>query len=82
MTQALAERARAGVKVNAIFDAQGASKIGSENLERLRSAGVDLVKYHSIVWLDPRRYNNRSHRKLLIIDGKVGFIGGVGIADE
>ncbi len=56
--------------------------MGSENLERLRSAGVDLVKHHSIVWLDPRRYNNRSHRKLLIIDGKVGFIGGVGIADE
>lgn len=80
--EALAERARAGLKVNAIFDAQGTSKMGSENLERLRAAGVDLVKYHSMVWLDPRRYNNRSHRKLLIIDGRVGFIGGVGIADE
>jgi cardiolipin synthase len=33
-------------------------------------------------WLDPRRYNNRSHRKLLIVDGKIGFIGGVGIADQ
>src|ERR1044071_1111921 len=81
-TDALAERARAGVTVNAILDAQGTSKMGSENLERLRTAGVKMVKYHSIIWLDPRRYNNRSHRKLLIVDGKVGFIGGVGVADE
>jgi cardiolipin synthase A/B len=81
-TEALAERARAGVKVNAILDAQGTSKLGSQNLELLRSAGVQVVKYHSIFWLDPRRFNNRTHRKLLIVDGKVGFIGGVGIADE
>lgn len=80
--EALAERARAGVKVNALLDAQGTGSMGSENLERMRTAGVETVKYHSIFWLDPRRYNNRSHRKLLIIDGKVGFIGGVGIADE
>lgn len=79
---ALAERARAGVTVNAILDAQGTSKMGSENLERLRTAGVNAVKYHSMMWLDPRRYNNRSHRKLLIIDGKVGFVGGVGVANE
>jgi cardiolipin synthase len=78
---ALAERARAGVKVNAILDAQGTHSMGGENLERLRAAGVDVVKYHSIFWLDPRRFNNRSHRKLLVIDGKLGFIGGVGIAD-
>jgi cardiolipin synthase len=80
-TEALAERARAGVKVSAILDAQGTNKMGLENLERLRAAGVEVVKYHSIFWLDPRRYNNRSHRKLLIVDGKIGFIGGAGIAD-
>ncbi len=80
--EALAERARAGVKVNVILDAQGTSKMGLENLELLRGAGAEVVKYHSIVWLDPRRFNNRSHRKLLIIDGKTGFVGGVGIADE
>lgn len=81
-TGALAERARAGVKVHAILDAQGTSKMGTENLAMLREAGVDVVKYHSILWLDPRRYNNRSHRKLLIVDGKVAFTGGAGIADE
>ncbi|MEY2479374.1 MAG: cardiolipin synthase [Verrucomicrobiota bacterium] len=81
-TEALAERARAGVKVSAILDAQGTGKMGVENLARLREAGVDVVKYHSMFWPDPRRYNNRSHRKLLIVDGKIAFIGGVGIADQ
>ena len=79
--EALAERAKAGVQVNAILDAQGTGKMGSENLALLQNAGVKVVKYHSILWFDPRRFNNRSHRKLLIVDGKVGFIGGVGIAD-
>jgi cardiolipin synthase len=82
VTEALAERAQAGVTVNVILDAQGTGKMGSENLTRLEAAGAHVVKYHSIVWLDPRRYNNRSHRKLLVIDGKIGFVGGVGIADE
>ncbi len=80
--EALAERARAGVKVSAIFDALGTHKMGRENLIRLREAGVEAVKYHSIFWLNPRRYNQRTHRKLLVIDGELAFIGGVGIADE
>jgi cardiolipin synthase len=82
VAEALAERAQAGVTVNVILDAQGTYKMGSENLSRLEAAGVNVVKYHSIIWFDPRRFNNRSHRKLLVIDGKIGFVGGVGIADE
>ena len=81
-SEALAERAQAGVKVNAILDAQGTSKMGSKNLSRLQSAGVNIEKYHSIFWWDIRRFNNRSHRKLLIIDGNIAFVGGVGIANE
>jgi cardiolipin synthase len=80
-TDALAERAQAGVKVNVILDAQGTQKMGQQNLERLHNAGVEVAKYHSVFWPDPRRYNNRTHRKLLIVDGKIGFVGGVGIAD-
>ncbi|MFL6529577.1 MAG: phospholipase D-like domain-containing protein [Chthoniobacterales bacterium] len=79
---ALAERARAGVQVNVILDSQGTGKMGSDNLEKMRAAGVHTVKYHPLALWDPRKYNNRTHRKLLIIDGKIGFIGGVGIADE
>lgn len=80
-TNTLAERARAGVHVNMILDAQGTRKMGLTNRKQLEDAGVQLVKYHSAFWLDPRRYNNRTHRKLLIVDGKTAFIGGVGIAD-
>ena len=82
LTQAVAERAAAGVKVNVILDAQGTSKMGSENMGRLRNAGVDVQKYHTIFWWDIRRFNNRTHRKLLIVDGRKAFIGGVGIANE
>jgi cardiolipin synthase len=78
---ALSERARAGVHVNMILDAQGTQKMGITNKKQLQDAGVQLVKYHSVLWPDPRRYNNRSHRKLLIIDGRIAFIGGAGIAD-
>src|ERR1700730_3154432 len=81
-TEALAERARAGVKVHAILDAQGTSKMGTENLGMLREAGVEVVKYHSILWLDPRRYNNRSHRKLLVIDGKTALTAGAAMAED
>ena len=80
-TAALSERARAGVAVNLILDAQGTQKMGIANKKQLEDAGAKIVKYHSVLWLDPRRYNNRSHRKLLIVDGTVAFIGGVGIAD-
>lgn len=79
--QALAERARAGVRVNVVLDAVGAAK--SRTYQKgLREAGVQIEPFHSIMWLDPRRYNYRTHRKILVIDGKIGFTGGVGIADE
>src|SRR2546421_2692727 len=80
-TAALSERARAGVHVNMILDARGTSKLGLANKKQLQNAGVQVVKYHTGFWPDPRRYNNRTHRKLLIIDGRIAFIGGAGIAD-
>src|SRR5437879_623605 len=80
-TEALADAAQRGVKVNAVLDAQGTKKMGRENLQRLRTAGIEVVKYHRSFFPDPRRYNNRTHRKLLIVDGRIAFIGGAGIAD-
>ena len=79
---ALEERAQAGVKVSAILDAYGTKNMGLNNLARLRAAGVEVNKHNSIFLFDPRRYNHRTHRKLLIIDGETAFIGGAGIADE
>jgi cardiolipin synthase A/B len=80
--QAFAERAKAGVKVHVILDAHGASKAGRANIALMEKAGVQVEKYHTLFWWDFRRYNNRTHRKLLVVDGQIGFIGGVGIADE
>lgn len=77
---ALEERARAGVRVNLILDAVGAFKSQPYHA-RLQEAGVQIEPFHSVWWIDPRRYNYRTHRKLLVIDGRVGFTGGVGIGD-
>src|SRR5438045_4871060 len=79
-TAALSERARAGVHVNMILDARGTSKLGLANKKQLQDAGAQFVKYHTGFWPDPRRYNNRTHRKLLIIDGRIAVLGGYGNA--
>jgi cardiolipin synthase len=81
-TQALAERARAGVKVNVLLDWVGSMKISDKEMDVMRQAGVQLHRYHKPVWWKLARLNNRTHRKLLIVDGKIGFTGGVGIADK
>ena len=81
-TEALAERARAGVKVHVLLDWIGSMKIDDASLDAMRRAGVQVHRYHKPVWWKLARLNNRTHRKLLIVDGKVGFTGGVGIADK
>jgi cardiolipin synthase len=81
-TEALSERARAGVKVHVLLDWIGSMKIDDASLDRMREAGVEVHRYHKPVWWKLARLNNRTHRKLLIVDGKIGFTGGVGIADK
>jgi cardiolipin synthase len=81
-SRALAERARAGVKVHVIFDAVGAGKIDDRFEEEMTAAGVEVEKYNPLRWYTLAQMNNRTHRKLLVVDGRVGFTGGVGIADE
>ena len=78
---AFCERAKQGVKVHRILDSAGSIDIGDENVARLRTAGVQLTFYHPYSILNPLRYNTRDHRKLMVVDGKVGYIGGCGIAD-
>jgi cardiolipin synthase len=78
---ALAERARAGVPVHLVVDWLGSKKIDEALVERMRTAGVTVVKYRPLRWYNLDRFNNRTHRKLLIVDGRVGFTGGIGIAD-
>jgi cardiolipin synthase len=78
---ALSERARAGVKVHVLLDWAGSQKMEDALVEQLKAAGAQVEIYHPLHWYNLGRLNNRTHRKLLVIDGKVGFTGGVGIAD-
>lgn len=79
---ALAERARAGVRVHVLLDWVGSSKMDEAQLDAMRAAGVQVFKYRPLHWYNLGRFNNRTHRKLLIVDGRIGFTGGVGIADK
>ena len=79
-TQALAERARSGVKVHVLLDWVGSAKMDDALLDVMRSAGVQIHKFHPPHWSHLGRLNNRTHRKLLVVDGRIGFTGGVGIA--
>jgi cardiolipin synthase len=80
--EALAERARAGVQVKIILDAVGSTRMSQGLIDFLSRNGIDLEWYHPLRWYTLSRFNHRTHRKLLIIDGRVGYSGGVGIADE
>jgi cardiolipin synthase len=78
---ALAERSRAGVRVNVLIDWVGSQKMDQALLDEMIASGVHVERYHPLHWYNLGRMNNRTHRKLLIVDGRVGFTGGVGIAD-
>ncbi len=77
---ALSERARAGVPVHVLLDWVGSAKIEDSFLTEMKDAGVEIEKFHEPTWYDLARLNNRTHRKLLVVDGATGFTGGVGIA--
>jgi cardiolipin synthase len=79
---ALAERAQAGVKVHVLLDWVGSSKMEQALIDELKAAGVEIQKYHPPHWSHLGRLNNRTHRKLLVVDGRIGFTGGVGIAEQ
>jgi cardiolipin synthase len=79
---ALSERAKAGVKVHVLLDWLGSVKMERRFLERMQAAGVEVERYHKPHWYTLSRMNNRTHRKLLVVDGRTAFTGGVGIADQ
>ena len=81
-TKALIERARAGVRVHVLFDALGSFKLDRELVRALKEGGVQVEKYNPLRWDNLALMNNRTHRKILVIDGRIGFTGGAGIADE
>ena len=78
---ALSERARAGVPTHVLVDWLGSKKLGDSLDTQMRRAGVQLRKFRPLRWYNLDRLNHRTHRKLLVVDGRTGFTGGLGIAD-
>ncbi|MCC4605872.1 phospholipase D-like domain-containing protein [Xanthomonas campestris] len=81
-SDALSERARAGVAVRVTIDWGGSLKMDHALVDTMTEAGVEVHRYRPLAWYNLHRVNNRTHRKLLVIDGRIGFTGGVGVADQ
>jgi cardiolipin synthase len=81
-TAALIERARAGVKIHLLFDALGSGRIDDQSVKQMKAAGVEVEKYNPWRWYTLAQINNRTHRKIMVVDGRIGYTGGAGIADE
>jgi cardiolipin synthase len=81
-TSALEEAARRGVRCNLVLDAVGSQDAGAEHLDRLRRAGCTVGTFNLPSWYSFEELNYRTHRKILVVDGVVGFIGGIGVADH
>ncbi|HEX6403577.1 MAG TPA: phospholipase D-like domain-containing protein [Pseudonocardiaceae bacterium] len=79
---ALAAKASEGIEVNVLLDAQGCAKMDEGLIERMRTAGATVVWFRPPRWYNVQKLNKRMHRRLLVVDGKVGFMGGVGIAEQ
>lgn len=82
VADAVCERARAGVECKVLIDAVGAAKMSNRVLEQMSEAGVRVSRFRPPKPYAAKRVTNRTHRRLLIADGRVGMTGGVGIAGE
>jgi cardiolipin synthase A/B len=82
VADALCERARAGVECNVLIDAVGGMRLEREVLDRMVEAGVRVRRFRPVKTYAAKRIANRTHRKILVADGRVGLTGGVGIAEE
>lgn len=78
----LGEKARAGCEVRVLIDALGGSRADTAELDRLCASGAEVAIYCRPKWWNWLRFNHRTHRKLLIVDGRKGYTFGHGIADE
>ena len=81
LIEAMVARAREGVTVRLVLDAIGSANMRGEPVQRLNDAGCDVQFYQRLRWYRMHRINNRTHRELLIVDGRVAFAGGAGVAD-
>ncbi|MET7637208.1 phospholipase D-like domain-containing protein [Streptomyces sp. NPDC005438] len=80
--EALADRARNGVRVRLLLDGFGSRLIEQSLLDEMERAGAQVAWFRKPLWLSPFKQNHRCHRKVLVVDERVAFTGGVGIAEE
>jgi cardiolipin synthase len=76
------ERARAGVRVLFLFDAFGAQDLSDAYLDRLRDAGVRVASFRPVHWYSLHKAQHRSHIRVVVVDGRIGYTGGFGIDDN
>ena len=79
---ALRDRAMAGVRIHVMLDWIGSNKLDAVAFAEMKEAGIEVERYRPLRWYSLSKMNSRTHRKILVIDGRIGFIGGVGIADQ
>lgn len=83
ITDLLISKAQEGVKIRIIYDGLGSRHLGKEYLDKLRSAGIQIEPFFPVrLRFMHNRINYRNHRKILVVDGVTGFVGGVNIGDE
>ena len=79
----LCEKAISGIEVRMIVDALGSNNIRKKTIKRLKNSGVQFYEYHPVIFTSlANRVNYRDHRKIVVIDGNIGFVGGMNIADK
>ena len=81
LADALCARARAGVTVRVLLDANGTNQMGKAIEQQLKDAGCKLTKFHPLDWRHIGVFNERDHRKLVVLDGRTAFVGGHCIVD-
>lgn len=79
---ALSAAARRGVKVRVLLDAVGANSMDRGLVDQMRDAGAEVAWFNPVRWYRLGRFNHRTHRKVMVVDSRLGFTGGVGVASE
>ncbi len=82
LADALAERCRAGVRVNVLLDGVGTLAMPGEHVETMRRASCRVETFRPLARWSVRRHNNRNHRRILVVDGRIGITGGSGVSDK
>jgi cardiolipin synthase A/B len=82
LQQALLERAAAGVRVHVLYDGIGSRQLGEPYLRALRAGGVAIHAFATRQWSNRFQVNFRNHRKIVVVDGRCGYVGGLNVGDD